>query len=308
MSSTDLTAQDLRLLIAVAESGSFTAAAERLGLSQSAVSYAVRSAERRVGVVLFDRGRTGARPTPAGERALVHARQILRQLEMLLAESRGAAAGTVSGSVRIAAFRSAAANLLPPALEALAARHPAMIVPQVLIVRELGRGTAGEVADGRADLAIATLGEEAAAPPGLTAVELLREPYFLVRPTGRARTAGLPLIGWAENCSSYTRRWWRTQDWLPSTRIDVEDDGVILAMVAQGIGYAILPQLTLPERPPPGVEVVPLGERPPTRRLVAVTTPATARSAAVRELLRELRRQARSLGSPAAATATATAI
>lgn len=301
MPSTDLTPQDLRLLIAVAESGSFTAAAERLGISQSAVSYAVRSAEGRVGVVLFDRGRMGARPTPAGERALVHARQILRQLELLVTESRGAAAGTVSGSVRVAAFRSAAAHLLPPALEALAARHPA-VVPQVLIVRELGRGTAGEVADGRADLAIATLGEDAAAPPGLTAVELMQEPYFLVRPAAGTRDPqGLPLIDWAENCSSYTRRWWRTQDWLPSARIDVEDDGVILAMVAQGIGYAILPRLTLPERPSPGVEVVPLGEHPPTRRLVAVTTPATARSTAVRELLRELRRRAASLGSPAPA-------
>jgi DNA-binding transcriptional LysR family regulator len=302
MPTSDLTAQDLRLLIAVAESGSFTAAAERLGLSQSAVSYAVRSAERRVGVLLFERGRNGASPTPAGQRALVHARQILRQLEVLVAESRGAAAGTLSGSVRVAAFRSAAANLLPPALEALAARHPA-IVPQVLIVRELGRGTAGEVADGRADLAIATLGDDAAAPPGLTALELLQEPYFLVRPAGRTSTEALPLIDWAENCSSYTRRWWRTQDWLPSTRIDVEDDGVVLAMVAQGIGYAILPRLTLPERPAPGVEVVPLGTRPPTRRLVAVTTPATARSTAVRELLRELRRRAASLRSPAAAAA-----
>ena len=289
--SADLSPQELRLLLAVAETGSFTAAAERLDLTQSAVSHAVRGAERRVGVVLFDRGRTGARPTPAGERALVHARQILRQLELLVDESRAAAGGSVSGTVRIAAFRSAAVNLLPPALEALAARHPG-ITPQVLIVRELGRGTAGEVADGRADLAIATLGEGAAPPPGLTAVELLQEPYFLVRPAGRSELDGLPLIDWAENCSSYTRSWWRTQDWLPSTRINVEDDGAILAMVAQGIGYAILPRLTMPAPPQPGVDVVPLGGRPPTRRLVAVTGPATARSTAVRELIRQLRRHA----------------
>ena len=70
MISTDLTTQDLRLLVAVADTGSFTAAAERLDLTQSAVSHAVRTAERKVGAVLFERGRRGAVPTPAGERAV----------------------------------------------------------------------------------------------------------------------------------------------------------------------------------------------------------------------------------------------
>ncbi|HEX8867481.1 MAG TPA: LysR substrate-binding domain-containing protein, partial [Lentzea sp.] len=91
-----------------------------------------------------------------------------------------------------------------------------------------------------------------------------------------------------ENCSSYTRQWWATQDWLPPRRLDVADDSVVLSMVAQGIGMAILPQLTLLNRPP-GVEVVDLGPDRPTRRLVHVTTDATRRSLAVRELIRELR-------------------
>ncbi|GAA1995726.1 LysR family transcriptional regulator [Catenulispora subtropica] len=287
MAGTELTPQDLRLLLAVAETGSFTAAAEKLGLTQSAVSHAVGSAERRIGVVLFDRGRRGARPTAAGERAVVHARQILRQYEVLVTESRDAAAGTVTGTVRIAAFRSAAAYLLPPALENLAARFPG-VVPKVLIVPELGRGTAGEVADGRADVGIATLAEDEEPLPGLSAVELLREQYFLVRPKGRTDVTSLPLIDWAENCSSYTRAWWTCQDWLPATRIDVADDGVVLSMVAKGIGFAVLPELTLTD-PHPGVDVVPLDGEPPTRRLVLITTPATARSRAVRELVRNLR-------------------
>jgi len=114
MPGADLTPQDLRLLLAVHETGSFTAAADKLGMTQSAVSHAVQSAERRIGVVLFERGRRGARPTPAGERAVVHARQILRQYEVLTTESRDAAAGTVSGTIRIAAFRSAAAYYCHP--------------------------------------------------------------------------------------------------------------------------------------------------------------------------------------------------
>ena len=287
MTATDLTPQDLRLLVAIADGGSFTAAAERLGMTQSAASYAVRSAERKVGAVLFERGRHGARPTAAGQRAVVHARQILRQLEFLTADSRAAASGSLSGALRIAAFRSAAAYLLPAVLERLTARHPGL-VPQVLVVRELGRGTAGEVADGRADVAIATLAEDEEPLPGLTAGELLREPYVWVRPKSHADARRLPLIDWAENCSSYTRAWWSRQDWLPPTRLDVADDGVVLSMVAQGIGTAILPRLTLTDLPA-GVDVVPLGTDPPTRRLVFVTTPATARAAAVRALIRELR-------------------
>jgi DNA-binding transcriptional LysR family regulator len=118
-------------------------------------------------------------------------------------------------------------------------------------VPELGRGTAGQVADGHADLAIATLAEDATLPPGLLAGELLCEPYLLIHPTGHPAPRNLPLIDWAENCSSYTRAWWSRQDWLPPATLDVADDGDVLSMVAQGIGMAILPQLTPTTTPHP---------------------------------------------------------
>ena len=282
----DLSPSELRLLIAVETTGSFTAAGREVGLSQSAVSHAVRESERRVGAVLFERGRRGATPTPAGERALVHARQILRQLELLRSEARGAASGSIAGAVRIAAFRTAAAHLLPPVLDRLTTRFPELR-PQVLVVPELGRGTAGEVADGRADLAIATLDDNAELP-GLRHGDLFTEPYLLVHPANHPDPRGLPLLDWPENCSSYTRRWWATQDWLPPRRLEVADDSVVLSMVAQGIGLAILPRLTV-LIPPPGVTVVDLGPGRPTRRLVHVTTDAARHSLAVRELIRELR-------------------
>jgi DNA-binding transcriptional LysR family regulator len=160
--------------------------AVRRGLGQqlahrAVVVRAVRECERKAGTVLFERGRTGARPTAAGQVALVHARHILRQLDLLGTEVRSAAAGPLSGTLRIAAFRRAAARLLPPALARLAARYPALR-PQILIVPELGRGTAGEVADGHADLAISTLPTDGKALPGLVTRELLREPFLLAAP------------------------------------------------------------------------------------------------------------------------------
>lgn len=291
MSATDLSPGELRLLLAVERTGSFTAAAVDRGLTQSAVSHAVRVCERKVGAVLFERGRTGAQATKAGQRVLVHARQILRQLDLLVAEARGAATGSLTGPLRIAAFRSAAAHLLPAALGRLTAAHP-KLSPTVLIVPELGRGTAGEVADGRADVAIATLAEDAPAPNGLVAGDLLREPYLLVHPTGQGDPRGFPLVDWAENCSPYTRTWWARQEWLPKATLEVADDGVALSMVAQGIGMAILPKLSL-MAVPPHVTVTQLGDNAPTRRIVYMATHATAQSLAVRQLVTELRATAK---------------
>jgi DNA-binding transcriptional LysR family regulator len=292
MTAADLAPQELRTLVAVAREGGFSAAAGTLGTTQSAVSHAVRGIERKVGVVLFERGRYGARLTPAGERAVVHARRVLRMLETLTAEARGAGAGpdggdTVAGPLRVAAFRSAALHLLPPALERLAARHPG-IEPTVRVVREVGPGTAGEVAEGRADLGIATLGTSAPVPPELVGDVLLEEPYALVHPAGHPRPRSLPLVDWTENCSSYTRAWWAAQDWIPCATVRAEDDGAVLSMVSSGLGMAIMPELSLASAPL-SVEITDLGPDRPTRSVGYVTTPELAGTVAVRALIRELR-------------------
>ncbi|MQS12756.1 LysR family transcriptional regulator [Streptomyces kaniharaensis] len=287
---TDLAPHELRILVAVEEERSFTAAAARLGTTQSAVSHAVRACERKLGAVLFDRGRHGARLTDAGARAVAYARRILRLMAAMGPEVRGAgaAAEEVTGTLRIVAFRSVAAHLLPPVLARLTARHPGL-TPRVRIVRELGRGTAGEVADGRADLGLATL--DAAGPPpapGLVSARLFEETYALAHPQGHPAPRGLPLVDWDENCGSYTRDWWQRQDWIPPATIDVEDDTVAVSLVSQGLGMAIMPRTTLLGAPP-GLAVTDLGPRPPSRFVGYVTTPELAGTAAVRALIRELR-------------------
>ncbi|MFF7332618.1 LysR substrate-binding domain-containing protein [Streptomyces sp. NPDC008150] len=288
----DLAPQELRVLVAVAREGGFSAAGAALGTTQSAVSHAVRTLERKLGVVLFDRGRHGARPTAAGERAVAHARRVLRMLEALVAEARGAGAGpdggdTAAGPLRVAAFRSAALHLLPPALERLAARHPGL-EPTVRVVREVGAGVAGEVAAGRADIGIATLGTAVPLPPGVVGEVLLEEPYALVHPAGHPDPRSLPLVDWTENCSSSTRRWWAAQDWLPTATVRAEDDGAVLSMVGIGLGMAVMPVLSL-SGAPLTVEITALGPGRPTRRIGHVTTPESARTLAVRSLVRELR-------------------
>ncbi|MFG2980911.1 LysR family transcriptional regulator [Streptomyces sp. NPDC048258] len=288
----ELLPQELRILVAVAESGGFSAAAAALGVTQSAVSHSVRGSEAKMGAVLFERGRTGASPTPAGERAVGHARRILRLYEVMGAEVRGAGRGaphrdTVEGVLRIAAFRSAALHLLPPALDRLTARHPG-IRPEVRVVREIGPGTAGEVAAGRADLGIATLGVAQGIPPGLLSGVLVEEAYSLVHPAGHPDPKALPLMDWDENCGSYTRTWWQAQDWIPRATVKAEDDAMVLTMVGRGLGMAIMPELSLREATE-AVDITGLGPRGPMRRVGYVTTPESASTLVVRALIRELR-------------------
>ncbi|MEV5342045.1 LysR family transcriptional regulator [Streptomyces sp. NPDC052676] len=284
----DLAPHELRVIVAVGDTGSFSAAAGTLGLTQSAVSHSIRGSERKVGAVLFERGRAGARPTPAGEKAVAYARRILRMLDVLTAEARGAARSDLAeGPLRIAAFRSAALHLLPAVLQRLRARHP-HIEPRVRIVREVGPGSAGEVADGKADIAVATLGGSVPLPAGLVASGLFEEPYALVHPAGHAAPRSLPLVDWAENCGSYTRDWWAAQEWIPTATVEAEDDGAVLSLVSGGHGMAIMPALSLAGAPD-AVGITDLGPRRPTRQVGYVTTSQLAGSAVVRAFVREVR-------------------
>ncbi|MCY0934529.1 LysR family transcriptional regulator [Streptomyces sp. H34-S4] len=287
----ELLPQELRILVAVAETGGFTAAAAALGLTRSAVSHAVRGSESKLGAVLFERGRTGASPTPAGERAVGHARRILRLYEVMGAEARGAGRAvdpaSPAGVLRIAAFRSTALHLLPPALERLTARHPGLC-PEVRVVRELGAGTAGEVAAGRADLGIATLGGRQDLPPGLLTGVLAQEAYALVHPAGHPDPKALPLLDWDENCGSCTRAWWQERDWIPRATVKAQDGGMVLTTVGRGLGMAILPELSL-RGAGEAVEITDLGPSGPVRQVGYVTTPESAATLAVRALIRELR-------------------
>ncbi|MET7328184.1 LysR family transcriptional regulator [Nonomuraea sp. NPDC005650] len=288
----DLTAAELRVLVAVDGEGSVSAAGTRLGLTQSAVSHALRAAERKMGTVLFQRGRAGARATAAGETAVGHARRILRLMEVMRTDTHTAARGEATGTIRLAAFRSAAFHLLPRVLVRFGQRHPGVTV-DVRIVPDLGRGIAGEVADGRADVGVVSLPVYV---EGLVSKELYAEPYVLAHPAGHPDPRALPMIDWYENCSGETRRWLARQEWIPPGDITVEDDGVVMSMVGHGLGAAIVPRLSTVDAPPK-VATAELGDGAPLRRVGYVTTGELAGSALIRDLLGELR----TLRAPASA-------
>jgi DNA-binding transcriptional LysR family regulator len=113
----DFSPGGLRVLREVAQSGSFSAAARSLGYTQSAVSRQVAALEAVAGRRLFDRGRAGVALTPAGARLLPRAVRILEELDAAVREAAGAE--LAARPVRLGAFATAAAGLVPRALASL---------------------------------------------------------------------------------------------------------------------------------------------------------------------------------------------
>src|ERR671939_1337376 len=115
----------MRVLREVAVRGSFSAAAESLSFTQSAISQQIAALEREAGCTLVQRNARGIRLTEAGEALVRHADAILSRLSEAEAELE-AIAGLSGGRLRMASFESAGATLMPLAIAAFSRRHPAV--------------------------------------------------------------------------------------------------------------------------------------------------------------------------------------
>src|ERR671926_1152683 len=113
----------MRVLREVAVRGSFSAAAEALSFTQSAVSQQIAALEREAGAVLVERNARGVRLTEAGEAVVRHTEAILARLSEAEAELE-AIAGLRGGRLRLAAFESAGATIMPLAIAQFRGTHP----------------------------------------------------------------------------------------------------------------------------------------------------------------------------------------
>ena len=133
--------RDLNALVVVAEEGSFTRAAARLGVSQSALSQTVRNLEARVGIRLLNRTTRHVSPTEAGERLLAEVMPALEQIDRGFARL-GSLLERPSGTIRLSADEYAIQSLLWPKLERFLVEFPEinveLVYPDSLISRILG--------------------------------------------------------------------------------------------------------------------------------------------------------------------------
>ena len=271
------TLAQLRALIAVAEAGGFGEAAAELGVSQSSLSEAVSRLEDLTGRPLLRRSAAGTQPTPTGQRVLSHARAAVQAASDVLLAAQGE--DQLSGVLRVATFRSTATHLLPPVLAHFRATRPGVQVR--LLDGEVGGGGEAQVRDGRADLAL-VVGEEGELPD-LRITPLLQDEYLFIAPAERGlhpvtfeelRQVNLLLPPSSNTCHRHVRDYLEPLGHFPGRTTEIEQDSVILGMVAHGLGAAVLPRLAL-EPAPAGLAVLPL-PRPLSRPLGLAALPHRA--------------------------------
>lgn len=191
----------LRTFVAVADSGSFSHAASRVGRSQSAISMQMQRLEQTVGKQLLVRGPRAVLPNAIGEELLVYARRLLKLSDEAWAS---VTRPEEAGSVRLGVPDDYAAFLLPPVLSRFAAAHPLV---NVELICEQSTSLVKTFADGRLDLAIITRGPEQAievlqrerlvwvASPNHVAWEIAPLPVALFEPGCVARKSVLQVLG-----------------------------------------------------------------------------------------------------------------
>ncbi|MFC8241948.1 LysR family transcriptional regulator [Streptomyces chartreusis] len=282
MDFTEVSLTALRVFRAVAEQGTFTAAAGSLGYTQSAVSRQIAAIERAAGAELLERRRDGVRLTAAGRVVMRRAAVVLDEIEATARELSGLP--DQAGTVRLGWFPSAGAVLVPRALAALRRTHPALEV--------VGRegGTPALVRALRAgSLDLALLGSvppfrapDAESPP-LVLRTLSERPLRLAVPAAHPLARGdfvdvADLRGqrWITGSTSGEDRLmgvWPGLDERPEIAHTARDWLAKLQLVAAGCGLTTVPAV-LASAAPPGVRVLPVRGGPQEqRRLVLARLP-----------------------------------
>ncbi|AQV95572.1 LysR family transcriptional regulator [Cupriavidus necator] len=186
----------LRTFVTVADSGSLSAAAPRLFLSQSSVSEQLRKLEERAGVPLLTRGRHGALPTPAGQRLLEHARRILALNELALQELRGHA---LEGELRLAVTDYFRPGEIAGMLRGLRERYPYLRL-HVTVMKSAAIDAAAEMDTFDIGLSMRLPGTRG---QGTRGTVLRREPLAWVAAPAEADSlpTTLPLVLLPDTCS-----------------------------------------------------------------------------------------------------------
>jgi DNA-binding transcriptional LysR family regulator len=243
----------LAALRAVAEEGTFGAAALRLGYAQSAISQQIAALERYVGHRLFDRP-GGSRPvqlTRAGELLLGHAETIMSRLSAARIDLDSLGADDCGSALRVGAYQSVARAMLP------------------LILQELGSDSSEVELDLRESSDVAVLhdllerGEvdvsftELPLPDGpLEATRLLEDPYVLIvpeehvfglldRPLMLDELARVPLVTLKCNSTTRTLETFAVNGLSPQVSRRVEDAGTLVGLVLAGLGFGLVPRLAV---------------------------------------------------------------
>ncbi|MFB7500461.1 LysR family transcriptional regulator [Streptomyces sp. NPDC056161] len=245
----------LAALVAVAEAGSITRAAERLGYTPPALSQQLAKLEREAGAALLVRHHRGARLTDAGELLVARARRILDELDRARHEL-ARLTGLAGGTLRLGTFPTAGIHLLPPVLAAFRRAHPD--VELSVADHDPPHGVTA-VAAGAVDLALTHAYHPAEPFPVPSSVRLepvLVEELVLVTAPGHALSdgaarlplsalAGQPLISMAPDHPARrgVESLLAAAGATPSVLVPTPGYAVVCALVSAGLGVAVVPEM-----------------------------------------------------------------
>jgi DNA-binding transcriptional LysR family regulator len=274
----------LRVLKEVAYRGSFSAAAEALSYTQSAVSQQIAALERETEMALLERHPRGVSLTAAGQTLVSHADGILARLDAAEA-SLAAIAGLRGGRLRVASFPTAGATLMPLAIATFSASFPEIELtlaegePEVIVARL----RAGEL-----DLALLfEFAGETLHSEDVTRTELLEDPMYLALPSAhplaakeRLRLSDLAAEAWVQTasaspCARHVVRSCHAAGFEPNVAFESDDYQTVQGLVAAGVGVALIPELAL-SVVRDDIAIRALSPAPPMRQVIAAT-PASAR-------------------------------
>src|SRR3712207_4873532 len=241
----------MKVLREIAAESSFSAAAQKLGYTQSAVSQQIAALERETGTVLIERNPRGIRLTDAGEALVRHADGILARIADAEAELE-AIAGLRGGRLRLGSFPTAGATLVPRAIAKFNQRHPGieLSLAEADPMESLPRLKAGEL-----DLVLVDDTSGVLDQDDLEFEHILDDPLHLALAVDhplakkqRVRIQDLADEPWIQPsqacaCSHATEKACAHAGFRPRVAYESDDFGVIQGLVGAGVGVALIPEL-----------------------------------------------------------------
>lgn len=282
--------RQLKTLIAIVNVGSFAAAADAVGLTQSAVSQQVRALEEELGTPLFDRRARPPALTLEGRSFLEQARHIV---ELCDQAAGGIKRKRPTTALHLGVVRGSLMGHLPTALAVLRGRNPGLKL----------RVTTGDLAEllahvqhGRMDAAL--IPDAPTLDPQLHWLPFLIEPFVALAPAGtRGATdqellEACPFIQFSRNVRTgrLIDAELRRRSIRVDTAMEIDSFPAIVQMVQQGLGAAVVPAQAIGITPPESLRAVAFGRPPMTRTVGLVERAANAKAALTAELHDELRR------------------
>ncbi len=277
----------LETFVAISETGSFQAAAERLFVTQSAVSMQMKTLEDQLQVALFDRSTRPPTLSTLGRVLLERARALVVQAQEFREAAQGE--GDLAGALAIGVIPSATTTILPPALQVLGQRHPLL---QVRVAGGLSRGLEDLVVQGVIDCAIVTETDRVAT--NLTQLTIFKERLLVAAPVSAPPNEpenwllDHPFIRFNRQTGTgrIIERELRSQGLPVREAMELDSIEAILLMVSRGLGVAVVPERSLTDDLSNHIQTQPFGD-PCVERRVGVLMRRNARQRPLVEALHD---------------------